>query len=72
MKKPLDTANTNLVSAQGDKVVVLNPKRNYTPAEALEFAAWLIVMAETVSDEIESGSEAETAVFDLTHRLRNL
>jgi hypothetical protein len=29
-------------------------------------------MAETVSDEIESGSEAETAVFDLTHRLRNL
>lgn len=37
--------NKCLVGVQGRQVVVLKPQQRFTYDEAIEFAAWLVVMA---------------------------
>lgn len=42
----INTFNTYLVGAQGDKIVIMNPPTRMTPDAALVFAAYLVSMAE--------------------------
>ncbi len=44
--KDIDTANNQLVGVQGDLIRILNPVTAITKAEALCFAAWLIILAD--------------------------
>jgi len=66
----LTVLNKHAVSIQADRVVVLLPQRSYTPEEALQLAAQLLVMAE-IAGHIEESAEIERAFLALTHRIRN-
>jgi len=66
----LTVLNKNAVSIQADRVVVLLPQRSYTPEEALQLAAQLLVMAE-IAGNVEESAEIERAFLALTHRIRN-
>ena len=46
MTQEIDTGNHQLVSLRGSSIVILAPKREMTPDEAVLHAAWLIAMAE--------------------------
>lgn len=47
MPTPIDTTNYSMVTAHDGKVLVMIPIPNrLTPAEARQFAAWLVVMSE--------------------------
>lgn len=48
----VDTANHFLVGAQGETLVILNPPgRPITRREALNLAAWLVVLADVVQPD---------------------
>jgi copper(I)-binding protein len=49
----IDTTNTQMVTAHGGNVVVLNPRARMTPEGARVFAAWLVVMAEIADSDHE-------------------
>lgn len=42
----IDTENKQFVASRGDHVLVMWPKRQMTPDEALIHAAWLVALAE--------------------------
>lgn len=65
----LTTANKCAVSAHGEHVVILLPKQRLTAEEAVELAAWLLVMAECCPTA-DSGLEEQFC--ELTHKIRNL
>lgn len=51
----LDTMNRHLVSAGklgGDHVVIQRPPRRLTRSEALIFAAWVVVLAESMPGDV--------------------
>lgn len=48
----METINDQLVSVQGDNIIVMCPKSRMTKAEALRHAAWLVALAD---DGEESG-----------------
>jgi hypothetical protein len=51
----IDTMNKFLVSVRGDHIVVLNPPRMpITNADALNLAAWLVVLVGADREEFES------------------
>lgn len=57
--KPIDPANTCMVSARGELVVLLRPPRAaMTRAQALTLAAWLVAVAEDPSHEFQAYLEA--------------
>lgn len=48
----METGNDQMVSVQGDDILVLRPKSRMTKTEALRHAAWLVSLAD---DGEESG-----------------
>lgn len=55
-KRELETINDQLVSAQGDAILVLMPKNRMTKEQAMRQAAWLVALA--------GGREAFLEVLD--------
>jgi hypothetical protein len=47
----IDTSNDQLVSIQGNDVIVQMPKARMTKAEALRHAAWLVALADGYPDQ---------------------
>jgi hypothetical protein len=50
MTTDLDLTNRWLVGASAETIRILNPARVLTPDEALVLAAWLVTLAEPMSD----------------------
>lgn len=48
----MDTINDQLVSVQGDMIIIMRPKMRMTKTEALRHAAWLVALSD---DGEESG-----------------
>lgn len=46
MTEEHDTTNNGLVGLQGDMIVFLKPVGKLTKAEALNLAAWMVVLAD--------------------------
>lgn len=40
----MDTENTQMVAKQGDRVIVMLPRRTMSTEEALRHAAWLVAI----------------------------
>jgi hypothetical protein len=59
-KPTIETTNDQLVALHGDKIIVMRPKFEMSPDEALRHAAWLIAV---VGDE-ERFKEILQAVFN--------
>lgn len=57
-KELMETINDQAVAVQGDKIVIMLPKRVMTKEEALRHAAWLAVLADTTGDDFEKVLEA--------------
>lgn len=49
----INTANDQLIGAQGDYLVVNFPRQHMTKVEALRHAAWLVAMAEERPGEFD-------------------
>lgn len=44
----INTAFSQMIRAEGDKILILNPKRELTRDEALLHAAWLVAFADCI------------------------
>ena len=49
-----ETGNIQLVSVQGDRIWILNPKRDMSRQEALNLAAWLVALANSGSEFVDT------------------
>ena len=56
----INTMNDSLVCAQGDKLVIMNPRQRLTREEALRLAAYIVAM--TDFDEFRRVYDAVCAV----------
>lgn len=51
----MDTTNKYMVSALGDRLLILNPPKNtISKDDALLLAAWLVVLADPAEEEFEA------------------
>lgn len=58
----IDTSNKYMVGVKGSDVVILNPPRVLTPADALLLAAWLVALAAPQADTEHGFSDVLEAV----------
>ena len=50
----INTVNDSIVGARGDRVVILNPRREMSKDEALRLAAWIVALASDDDEEWEA------------------
>lgn len=61
----IDTTNEFMVGVQGDRVVVMmDARRPMTPDQAIRFAAWLVVNAESI--KLLTGQQSGPMFSDYT------
>jgi len=55
----METFNKFAVGVIGGDVAIMMPPRRLTPADAMLFAAWLVVMAQIQNSKLEFGDYLE-------------
>jgi hypothetical protein len=53
MADEIDVTNWQMVSLKGDEIIVMRPKVQMSPEQALVQAAWLVSMAEITDTRLE-------------------
>lgn len=53
-RRPALVANQLLIGVFGDSLVILNPPRQLTKQEAINMAAWLVVLADQLAGDVVS------------------